>query len=520
MQPNERDVEPRGMAVALLAEQLGLRYVTDRSGISYESALLSSLPVEWVRSHGVLPVQLDGQAVALVCSAEALASVSYVCLATEMELEPILTEPALLDAYVAEAYAQGHGAPSRLVEGMPEGEGQIPVRRGDDLLLGGRDTPVTQYINALMLDALRQRASDMHFEPFASRMRVRFRIDGVLYEQSSPPLHMVPSLISRLKVMAHMDIAERRLPQDGMARVRVGEREVDVRVSTVPVNEGERVVLRLLDKSNTILNLAALGMDAGCQTRLERIVENPNGMFVVSGPTGSGKTTTLYAALGGLDAEHRNILTVEDPVEYQLDGIGQIQVKPKIGITFASGLRHILRQDPDVILVGETRDAETAEIAIRAALTGHLVFTTLHTNDAAGAVVRLADIGIAPYLLSACLRGILAQRLVRKLCPACREEDVVSGEGPLAAALRGKHVWRAGPGCPACTQGYRGRLGLFELLEVNETMRGVIREPAFYLEQIRAEALAAGMVPLLDDGIQKVRAGITTREEVQRAASV
>ncbi len=518
MQPNDTNVGPAG-SLASLAGDLGLRYVADRTLVGYDSAMLDSLPVEWVRSHGVLPILLAGEPLVLLRSADGLESLSYVRLVTGTECEPALAEPSLVDACIEEAYAQRQDTPLALLADM-QPDDPVRVRRGDDLLLGGRDTPVTQFINAVMLDALRQRASDIHFEPFASRLRVRFRIDGVLYEQSAPPLHMVPALVSRLKVMAHMDIAERRLPQDGMARVRVGEREVDVRVSTVPVSEGERVVLRLLDKSHTLLSLEALGMDAQCRQRLGFQLAQPNGMLVVSGPTGSGKTTTLYAALGVLDAQRQNIMTVEDPIEYQLDSIGQIQVKPKIGITFASGLRHILRQDPDVILVGETRDAETAEIAVRAALTGHLVFTTLHTNDAPGAVVRLADIGIAPYLLSACLRAVLAQRLVRRLCPHCRVEHVVEGDSDLAQSLQGETVWRAGPGCENCKQGYFGRTGLFELLQVTDALRSAVRDPGFHLDRIRSEALAGGMVPLMEDGRNKIRAGITTLEEVQRAASL
>jgi len=504
--------------LAAAAAEAGIRFVSTREGIRIDPVLLGSLPVEWVRANGILPVLWQGEPVALLAAVEQVHLLDYVALMCGHSLEPVLTPASILKACVEEAYAQRQESTSDLIASL-QGEMPQPMRRGDDLLLSSRETPVTQLINTILLDALRQRASDIHFEPFAARLRVRFRIDGMLYDQPAPPGHMVSSLVSRLKVMAHMDIAERRLPQDGMARVRVGDREIDVRVSTVPVAEGERVVLRLLDQDQTVLQLAALGMGEDYLADLAVQLRQPHGMVIVSGPTGSGKTTTLYAALGALDAEHRNIMTIEDPIEYQLDNIGQIQVKPKIGIDFATGLRHILRQDPDVILVGETRDAETAEIAVRAALTGHLVFTTLHTNDAPGALVRLADIGIAPYLLSACVRTVLAQRLVRCLCPACRVQGVAPAGGSLAQQVAGRPVWQA-VGCPHCKQGYWGRTGLFEMLQMSDALREAVREPGFHLEQIRQEALHGGMRALEEDGLRKVLAGITTLEEVERAAAV
>lgn len=501
-----------------LASSTGLRVIFSRADVSVSSELLDSLPVEWVRSNRVLPVVWEGEPVALIDSSEKVHLMDYITLVHGSSLEPVLAPSEVLKSCIEEAYAQRQESTSDLIASL-HSEELVPLVRDHDLLMNHQEAPVTHLINTILLDALRQRASDIHFEPFVRRLRVRFRIDGVLYEQSSPPGHLVSALVSRLKVMAHMDISERRLPQDGMTRVRVGDREVDVRVSTVPVAEGERVVLRLLDQSQTVLELSSLGMQSQSLLDIRAQLQQPNGMIIVSGPTGSGKTTSLYAALGELDAERRNIMTIEDPIEYQLEDIGQIQVKPKIGITFAAGLRHILRQDPDVILVGETRDKETAEIAVRAALTGHLVFTTLHTNDAPGALVRLADIGIAPYLLSACVRAVMAQRLVRRLCAHCREEYLLeNGEG-LSRSLLGQPVWRA-VGCAHCKQGYRGRTGLFEMLKMNAALREAVRDPAFHLERIRQEALLAGMHPLEEDGLEKVRAGITTLEEVERAAAV
>jgi general secretion pathway protein E len=352
---------------------------------------------------------------------------------------------------------------------------------------------------------------------------VRYRIDGVLYPRASPPKNLEQALVSRLKVMARMDIAERRLPQDGMAQVRLGERSLDVRVSTVPVADGERVVLRLLNRDDACLPLAALGMDGEALAGFGQMLRLPNGMVIVSGPTGSGKTTTLYAALGSLDAGRRNVLTIEDPIEYRLPGIGQIQVKPKIGLTFATGLRHVLRQDPDVILVGETRDAETAEVAVRASLTGHLVFTTLHTNDAPAAVMRLMDMGVQPYLLASCLRGVLGQRLVRRLCPACRVacscEEVAAETGrepDLAAALAGRSCWRA-RGCERCLEGYRGRTAVFELMVCGAALRDAIRPGGFAASELRRTALSLGMRPLVQDAAAKLLAGTTDVPEVMGA---
>jgi general secretion pathway protein E len=332
------------------------------------------------------------------------------------------------------------------------------------------------------------------------------------------------ALVSRLKVMGRMDIAERRLPQDGMARVHVGEREIDVRVSTVPVAEGERVVLRLLDQQAALLPLDSLGMNTTVRDGVQALLSAPHGMIVVSGPTGAGKTTTLYAALGQLDASRRNIMTIEDPIEYQLSDIGQIQVKPKIGLTFAQGLRHILRQDPDIVLVGETRDRETADIAVRASLTGHLVFTTLHTNEATGTISRLVDMGVEPYLLASCLRGAMAQRLVRRLCPHCRRETSVDEKRArelgveLAAAVAGKPVCEP-VACDQCLEGYSGRVGVFELLQVNGDLRDAIRRGSAGLNEMRALAMAAGMRPLVADAVDRVLAGETSLDEALNVAS-
>ena len=502
-----------------LAEEFGLDYVVELDDQEFAFGELEKLPVEWARENVMLPVELGGKSCILLSDPASIDKQEYVSVLVGRDLHPVLAPDALVLEYIERAYFRQENSPSSFIDGLAADSGRDTVQRDvNDLLRVADEAPVTQLINLVLLDAYKQNASDIHIEPFENRLRVRYRIDGVLYEQSSPPANMVQPLVSRLKVMAHMDIAERRLPQDGMARVRVGEREIDIRVSTIPVAEGERVVLRLLDKSNTLISLSELGMGKTCNDEFRELLNLANGIIIVSGPTGSGKTTTLYAALGEIDSSRKNILTIEDPIEYQLDDIGQIQVKPKIGLTFSNGLRHILRQDPDVVLVGETRDAETAEIAIRAALTGHLVFTTLHTNDAPSAIVRLTDMGIAPYLIASSLRGVLAQRLVRKLCIKCRQPHKVSekdfaGYGVVAKALDGQSVWGAN-GCDACTDGYRGRLGVFELLTVTHSLRDMIREGKSDLSALRGAAAQEQSQTLVDDGIAKVLAGVTTMEEI------
>jgi general secretion pathway protein E len=375
-------------------------------------------------------------------------------------------------------------------------------------------------VNLILLEAVKRGASDIHIEPFASALAVRYRIDGLLYEQPAPPRHLESALTARLKVMARLDLAEKRLPQDGVARVRVGAKEIDVRVSSVPVAEGERIVLRLLHRNPPATPSTSWAWPPPCSSASARSCATPRHR-AGDGAAGSGKTTTLYAALGELDTAHLNVLTIEDPIEYQLPNIGQIQVHPKIGLTFARGLRHILRQDPDVVLVGETRDLETAEIVVRASLTGHLVFTTLHTNDAPGAVTRLVDMGIPPYLLAAAGRAVLAQRLVRRLCPACRREAALTGRDADwlgQPELAGRPAWTASPdGCPECLGGYKGRTGIHELLAVTPAVSEAIRS-AVPSAELRRLAAADGFRDMLADGADKVLAGVTSVAEVLRSA--
>ncbi len=397
---------------------------------------------------------------------------------------------------------------AQIADALPEPE---------DLLESEDDAPIIRLINAILTEAVKENASDIHIEPFESRLVVRFRVDGVLREVLAPKKAVASPVVSRIKVMAKLDIAEKRLPQDGRIGLRIAGRPVDVRVSTIPAGHGERVVLRLLDKQAGRLDLTQLGMDAETSGRIDQIIHRPHGILLVTGPTGSGKTTTLYAALTRLNDATRNILTVEDPIEYYLDGVGQTQVNPRVDMTFARGLRAILRQDPDVVMVGEIRDLETAQIAVQASLTGHLVLSTLHTNSAVGSMTRLRDMGIEPFLLSSSLLGVLAQRLVRVLDPAMREaytptpaECAAFGK-PFDPALR---FYRPGPQAAGRNAGYKGRTGLYEFIVVDETLRGLIHEgagEAALLAHARRHSPA-----MLEDGWNKVLAGITSADEVLR----
>ncbi len=396
---------------------------------------------------------------------------------------------------------------ARLLEEMPDIE---------DLLEAEEDAPVIRLINTLLTEALREQASDIHFEMFETRATVRFRIDGQLRDVVEPKRGLHAALVSRLKVMAGLDIAEKRLPQDGRITLRIAGRPVDVRVSTLPTGHGERVVLRLLDKSAGRLDLGKLGMPSVTLARMQHLLAQPHGILLVTGPTGSGKTTTLYAALAQMDASTSNIMTVEDPIEYDLDGVGQTQINPRIDMTFARALRAILRQDPDVIMIGEIRDLETAQIAVQASLTGHLVLATLHTNDAPSAITRLVDMGIEPFLLASSTIGVLAQRLARRLCQDCRQAYTAdAGEQELLGVDKPVTIYRA-TGCPACNgSGYRGRSGIYELLTVDDPLRALVHEGANE-QKLRAHGTAHGMTSLRTDGFARVLAGETSLEEILR----
>ncbi len=399
---------------------------------------------------------------------------------------------------------------------ISEEEKKEGEEKTEDLLDLAHKPPIIKFVNLALYEALKMRATDIHIEPTEKGGRIRYRIDGILHEISTLPPNYLPAVVSRIKVMANLNIAEHRLPQDGRFWIKRENQEIDVRVSIIPSIEGERIVLRLLDRSR-LLSMEELGLRKENLNILKKLIQLPNGIILATGPTGSGKTTTLYAALSRINSPEKNIITIEDPIEYQLQGITQIQVKPSIGLPFAQGLRSILRHDPDIILVGEMRDYETAEIAIRASLTGHLVFSTLHTNDSAGAITRLLDIGIEPYLVSTSVRAIIAQRLIRKICPYCKEEEKVNKEEweSFTTLPVPEKIWR-GKGCKECLKtGYSGRTGIYEILILDEDIRKMITEKV-ESHIIKKEAIKKGMNTLMEDGLIKVKEGITTIEEVLR----
>ncbi len=509
---------PASELAAALADESGLPFWATIEDAWLDPELVRDLPVEWVRTHRVLPIRRGNATVAVIDRPEALLATHDVSVMLGCDLPAVFTTPDELERAVERCYARRAAPTIAPTEPTEREAAQGPT--AEDLLRAADGAPVTQFVNYLLLDALRSGASDIHLEPREDSLRVRFRIDGLLYDQPSPPRGIETAVISRLKVMARMDIAERRLPQDGMTRVRIGAREVDIRVSSVPIADGERLVLRLLNRDSTILPLTKLGMDEHELRAFRELLHEPQGIILVTGPTGSGKTTTLYAALQELDTLHRNVITIEDPIEYRLEAISQIQVNPRIELTFARLLRHVLRQDPDVILVGETRDLETAEIAVRASLTGHLVFTTLHTNDAVSAALRLADMGVEPYLLAASLRGILAQRLIRRLCPHCREARPLTDAeleewGSETRRWFASSVHWVGRGCEHCRDGYRGRVGLFELLLVTPPLAEALRRNA-PLAELRSLAVASGMRPLWQAGLARAAVGDTSLAELRR----
>jgi general secretion pathway protein E len=436
----------------------------------------------------------------------------------------VATETAILEA-IERYFGSGSTAVQKVIETIRDDEGSPDEAGGEDLSSlrdMAFDAPVVRLVNLLIENAIKAGASDIHIEPFEDALRVRYRIDGVLFDAETPPKRLRAAMTSRIKIMAELNIAERRLPQDGRIRMGLEGRRLDIRVSTMPTIHGESIVMRILDRAAVLMPLERLGFEGRTQRQVERLITLPHGMLLVTGPTGSGKSTTLYAALDKINAPDKKIITIEDPVEYQLRGVNQIHVKPKIGLTFAAGLRHIVRQDPDVIMVGEIRDLETADIAIHAALTGHLVFSTLHTNDAPGAVTRLVDMGVEPYLVASVLEGVLAQRLVRLVCAACRvahepdrNELRAMGVDQVPADAR----LSRGQGCGECRgTGFRGRSGIYEFMPMTEEIRSLaLRKTPGHL--LRQRALADGMRSLRQDGWQKCCLGLTTTEEVLRVTS-
>ena len=486
-----------------------------------ERKVIRKIPYAFAKAKGILLANLSGESAEVqVRKGASAATLAEVRRALGVPLSATLITLEAFDKALALAYAQSDGSAASMVgdveQDMDLSQLVNDLPQTEDLLDAENDAPVIRMINALLTQAVRDNASDIHIEPFETRSVVRFRVDGTLKDVVEPHRALHAAMVSRLKIMAELDIAEKRLPQDGRITLRLAGRPVDVRVSTLPTGHGERVVLRLLDKDAGRLDLERLGMDGVTLTGIDELMGQPHGIVLVTGPTGSGKTTTLYAALSRIDATVTNVMTVEDPVEYDLDGIGQTQVNPRIDMTFARALRAILRQDPDVIMIGEIRDLETAQIAVQASLTGHLVLATLHTNDTASSVTRLTDMGVEPFLLSSSMLGILAQRLVRCLCVACREAYKPSpAELALLEGAEPDSLYRP-VGCPACTHtGYHRRTGIYELLRVDDGLRRLIHDRVAE-QSLRKYALEHGMHSLRQDGLRLVITGATSLEELLR----
>jgi general secretion pathway protein E len=516
-------VEQRDIAAATAAV-LGDSFVEDLAGRSVSHEFLTAVPIAFARRHAVIGLaSANGSMPVAVSDLGQWPQLQALGKLLGKHIEPVFAPREEILRTVNAAYQQQAGQAQRVIEQMDAGDVMDELERAthnEDLLDVASRAPVIKLVNLTLLEAVKRRASDVHVQPYEDRLVIRFRVDGVLDDAFEPPRALQAEIISRIKVMGGMNIAERRLAQDGRATVEVGDRIVDLRISTLPTSFGERAVIRLLDKSIRLYELSELGMPAGVLEGFRKLIAMDHGIILVTGPTGSGKSTTLYAALQELNSKELNILTLEDPIEYRLDGISQTQVSERKGMTFAGGLRHVLRQDPDIIMVGEIRDSDTARMAIQSALTGHLVFSTLHTNDAAGAVARILDLGAEPYLVASSLLGVLAQRLVRRVCPACRQEmepteaDLRRWDVP-ASRLAGQRTWR-GVGCPACGgTGFRERLGIFELLTVSEPVREMIlqRQKA---STIKAQAVTDGMATLRMAGIDKALTGVTTMDEVGR----
>jgi general secretion pathway protein E len=506
-----------------LALQLALPLV-DANGYPEFPILEERVSARFLREARALPVREDEAELALAMADPTDAyTIGAFEMVTGRAVRPMVAIPTELEAALERLYGAGKSAVGQLIGDVETRTDELTfdadVQQLKDL---ASEAPVIRLVSLLITNALEMRASDIHIEPFENRLIVRYRIDGVLHEVESPPKRLSAAVISRVKIMANLDIAERRLPQDGRIRLRVQGKEIDLRVSTLPTMHGESVVMRILDKGHVALDFRKLGFEDDTLKVFLDVLLQPHGILLVTGPTGSGKTTTLYTALDRLNQPDVKILTVEDPVEYQMSGINQIQVKPQIDLTFANALRSIVRQDPDVIMIGEIRDLETAQIAVQSALTGHLVLSTVHTNDAPSTVNRLLDMGVEDYLLTSTVIGILAQRLVRKLCPHCKEPYVALPE--LVEQMRLRRfsqardvtLWHA-KGCSHCAQtGYMGRLSILEMMPMTDSVRSLVMKHETAAE-LRAEAIREGMVTMYEDGLRKALAGVTTFEEVLRA---
>ncbi len=515
----------------IYAKLLGYEFRKSLDGTKVPGAFVDRVPVHFARNYNLVALESteDGLKVA-TCSPLDPHPMDDLSSLLGVEVDAVLAPRPEITTLIARAYRHKADGVDEALDAVAE-DGDIgslaaEIDDSEDVLDVSNKAPIIKLVNTILFQALKLRASDVHFQPYPDRMQVRFRIDGILYDMDAIPKRVQDAIISRVKVMGKMDIAERRLPQDGRATIRLGDGEVDVRISSVPTSTGERIVMRLLDKTAKLYRLDEIGLDQSNLDMIRDYLDYNHGIILVTGPTGSGKTTTLYASMAEIDTTRKNILTIEDPVEYAVGGVSQVQVNTKKGLTFASGLRSFLRQDPDVMMVGEIRDLETAEVAIRAALTGHLVFSTVHTNDSASTITRMVDQGVEPYLVASSIVLIIAQRLVRTICPHCKVVEPIDEEwtaklkkvGMTPDELGGEIAY--GPGCDECFQsGYAGRTAIYEFLPVNERIRTMVMEGASATE-IKKEQITEGFQTLRSDGRDKIRQGLTTPDEVLRVTQL
>ena len=509
-----------------LANSLGLPFVEKVEIDQIDLEILSKTPFWFARDNYTLPVRLENDTLFVVTALPtAMQPLDDLRLIYHCPVEIAVAPAEVLEPAINKAYDVASHSASDIIDDIADQREDLDaLLHGlpEDLLETSAEAPVIRLVNSILMEAAKEKASDIHIEPYERELAVRFRVDGALANVVSPPKKLQPLIVSRVKVMAGLDIAEKRLPQDGRLKIVIAGKEIDIRISCIPTAFGERVVMRLLDKETMLLGFDQIGMRGEVKEQMEKLIHAPHGIILVSGPTGSGKTTTLYAALSDINSPDKNIITVEDPVEYQLPGVGQMQVNTKIGLSFATGLRSILRQDPDVIMVGEIRDQETASIAVQASLTGHLVFSTIHTNDAAGAITRLVDMGIEPFLIASSLLATVAQRLVRVLCQECKEEyapdPATYSALEIDSASSGQKLYRP-KGCSACKEsGYRGRTGLYEILTVDDSIRALVTQNADS-SMIRQRAIGNGFKPMRIQGAEAVFSGITSAEEILRVTS-
>lgn len=507
-------VSEEAYAIAL-SEQLDIPYV-DLKNYLVDTEIIRLIPEDLAKKYKVLPIFKIGNTLTIATSnPKYIVAIDELLRVTKCEIEQVLSSESSILSAIDRYYGREESI-ENIIKGI-EVEKQPAIGADlEKLAAMAGEAPIVKLVSYLITLAVKDKASDIHIEPQEDSLNIRFRIDGVLQEVFTPPKHLQSALLSRVKILAKMDISEKRRPQDGRFNVQMENRDIDLRVSAFPTIYGENVVIRILDRASVFLELEKLGFLDGAEKKFEKLIVYPYGIILVTGPTGCGKTTTLYSALSRINSEEKNIITIEDPVEYHLGKIRQSQINPKAGLTFATGLRSILRQDPDVIMVGEIRDIETAEISVQAALTGHLVLSTLHTNDAPAALTRLIDMGVEPYQISSSVIGVLAQRLVRRICENCKEEYILGDGMSGNNDLTGKKVFR-GKGCNACKNlGYKGRIGIFELLVIDDSIKNLIINKVSS-DEIKKKAVEKGMKTLRDDGLDKVLKGITTIEEVNKA---